>query len=1468
VLKSGCGYVALDAALPMERLRYMVEDSQVSLIITQQHLLDKLPKQSARVICLDTDWTKIAAESKENVNIISNPDDVAYVIYTSGSTGKPKGVAITHQAMANHCAAISRRYELQAGDRVLQFCSIGFDVAVEEIFPSLMSGAAVVIRPDDVISGSDLLHLIAQTRVSVLNLPSAYWNEWVHELSQLNEILPSTLRLMVIGSEKSSSSALSIWSKLCSEQVKFIHAYGTTETAVTSLIYQPENVQQIEPAKNSLPIGRPITNTQVYVLDGYLQPVPSGVAGELCIGGKGLAQGYLNRTDLTAEKFIPNPYSLESDARLYRTGDLARFLLDGNIEFLGRIDEQVKVRGYRIEPGEIEAALCEHEKVNEAVVAIYEDQSGGKRLVAYVVPRQQETTTAFELRSFLQSRLPKYMVPTAFVMLEVLPLTPNGKLDRRALPAPSSERFDQNNDFVAARTPLEKELAAIWTEILGIDEIGIHDNFFELGGHSLLATRVVSRLRQVFHKHIPLRFIFEYPTIAELANPLANHCAEDAQIPVLQSVTRTADLPLSFAQQRLWFINRLEPHSSAYNIATAIRLRGALDINAMKYALTEIVRRHEALRTRFSDIEGTPVQIIETDPHIDFPVEDLKGIERKDAQEELIKRLLQEEAQTAFDLGNGGLLRTRLLAIAEQEHILAITMHHIVSDGWSIEIFIREFISLYEAYKDGQSSALPALPIQYVDFALWQRNWLKGETLERQLAFWKTQLEGVQPLDLPTDRPRPIMQTYAGSQVPLVFDETLTAKLRELSKLEGVTVFMTLLAAFQLLLSRHSGQNDIAVGTPIAGRTQAELEPLIGMFVNTLVMRSKIENHLNFSELIQQVRETALNAYAHQDVPFEKLIEVLQPVRDPGRNPLVQTMFIFNQPKEVLRLRELTIEPLTQDTGTAKLDITLTVTEDETQMVGNIEFNTDLFDRDTIERMCSQFKVLIEAIVDSPDTRVSALPLMNGAERQQILHDWNYTEAAYQEGQSIQSLFESQAIRTPDAVAVSDSEEEITYGELNRRANQLARYLIELGVQPESPVAICLPRSIDLVVALLGVVKSGGCYVPMDAFLPVERLKFMLADSRATIVLTHDNLQQAQPYEGIQVVCMDTEQAFISTQCDDNLSVQTTDDSLMYVIYTSGSTGRPKAVLGTHRGAINRFQWMWKQFPFKKTDVCCIKTSLSFVDSIWECFGPLLAGVPSVVIPDHVVADAEAFIALLAQKRVTRIVVVPSLLDTWVSSGANLQALLPELTLWISSGEALSVRLAEKFASTKPGSSLVNLYGCSEVAADVTWHLCNEFENAGTIPIGRPLDNTQIYILDADLNPTAIGISGEIYVGGYALARGYRAYADATAERFVPNPFSQQAGERLYKTGDLGRYLVNGEVEYFGRADHQIKLRGYRIETAEIEHALASHPGVRQVLVTVSGRSYRIRRYFQTRIAQSGGTTSAFLHGSIGLRHR
>ena len=1443
VLKAGGAYVPLDPTYPQERLAFMLEDSNTSVLLTQSHLLDRLGTKHNRqsaignrqfVICLDTDWPLIAQEPDTNPEDGATPDHLAYVIYTSGSTGVPKGVTVPHRALANHALTMREVFDLTPGDRLLQFISLSFDASAEEFFPTLLSGATLVLSPPGMaLTGADFLRFCEQQEITILHLPVPFWHQWVDDLVADGLPVRVPLKMLLVGGESPAVNRLATWSGLVGRPIRFLNAYGPTEATVTTTFYETRCDEEAIADLSRVPIGRPIANVQVYLLDEQQRPVPVGVPGELYIGGVGVARGYLNRPDLTAERFIPDPFSGEPEARLYRTGDLARYLPDGNIEFLGRVDYQVKVRGFRVELEEIEAVLSQHPAVRQAVVLAREDEPGEKQLVAYVVPEGEARLDVGVLRGYLKKKLPAYMVPSAYVVLDALPLLPSGKVDRRALPAPEGARLEPETAYVAPRTPVEEVLAELWARTLGVERVGIHDDFFELGGHSLLATRLVSRLRQTFQVEIPLRDLFETPTVAGLAERVEVALRADIglEAPPIEPIPRDRELPLSFAQQRLWFLDQLAPGNLFYNIPMAVRLTGRLDVEALERSLNEILRRHEVLRTTFRAEGGKPVQVIAPELRLTLPVEDLSHLPEAEREAEAQRRV-QEEAQRPFDLTQGPLLRVRLLKLGEEEHIATVTMHHIISDAWSMEVFLRELAILYEAFSQGRPSPLPDLPIQYADFAHWQREWLQGEVLERQLAYWKEQLKD-QPLmlDLPTDRPRPAIQSWPGATKRFALPLELSKKLRALSREEGVTLFMTLLAAFQTLLYRYTGQTDISVGTPIANRNRAEIEGLIGFFVNTLVMRTDLSGDPSFREVLKRVREVTLGAYTHQDLPFEMLVEALQPERDLSHTPLFQVMFVLNNaPEKALELSGLHLSPLDVDRGTATFDLTLSLTERPEGLDGYIEYNTNLFDAATIERLVGHFQTLLEGIVADPGQSISRLPLLTEAERRQMLVEWNSTSAPYPQDQCIHKLFEVQVAERPEATAVSFEGAVLTYAELDRRANQLAHYLQKLGVGPEVLVGIAADRSLEMIVGILGVLKAGGAYLPLDPTYPPERLAYMLEDSNASVLLTQSHLLdrlgvqrkdvKRNPQSAIGnrqfTICLDTDWEVIAQEPDTVPQSDVTPDNLAYVIYTSGSTGRPKGTMLSHRGLINLTEVQRRALGLSPESRVLQFASASFDGSVWEIFMALCNGATLYLGRQETMASALELAQLLQEEEISHATLPPSMLRVLPTDN------LSTLQKIISAGEACTPELVERWS---PGRDFFNGYGPTETTVCASLYLCADREPVGP-PIGRPIANTELYVLDRNMEPVPVGIPGELHIGGVGLARGYLGRPELTAERFVPNPFSTEPGARLYKTGDLVRYLPDGNIEFLGRIDHQVKVRGFRIELGEIEAVLKQHPAV------------------------------------------
>jgi amino acid adenylation domain-containing protein len=909
--------------------------------------------------------------------------------------------------------------------------------------------------------------------------------------------------------------------------------------------------------------------------------------------------------------------------------------------------------------------------------------------------------------------------------------------------------------------------------------------------------------------------------------------------PPVSRVPRDRELLLSFAQQRLWFIDKFDPDNAAYNVPVAIRLTGALCVSALDQSLNEIARRHEVLRTTYRSVNGAPTQVIHANVRMELVQTDLSGWPIAEREEEL-QRLLREQTHCPFDLEKHLPLRAALVRLGENEHILLLVTHHIASDGWSSGILFRELSALYGAFCQDNPSPLEDLPIQYADYALWQKQWLQGDVLERQLSYWKKQLQGITPLQLPTDRPRPSITGSEGKTERFTLTQELTKGLKEFSRCQEVTLFMTLLAAFQTLLHRYARQDDIAVGVPTAGRTRMEVEGLIGFFINTLVLRSNFGENPTFRELLASIKKIAWEAYDHQDLPFEKLVEELQPQRSLSQNPLFQVMFqLRNYPTESVKLPGITVEEFAFDRRVTKFDLSIGLREDASEIKGSIEYPTDLFDGSTIRRIIDHFRVLLEGIVANPDRRIAELPLLTDSEKHQLLIEWNDTNKDYPKDKCIHQLFEEQVERTPGAIALVFEGQQLNYRELNNRANQLAHYLRAQGVGPEDLVGICVEPSLEMVIGMLGVLKAGGAYVPLDPSYPKERLAYMLEDADARLILTRQTLMQRIPRYSVDVVCFDRDREEIAKQKKENPAATASAHNLAYVIYTSGSTGTPKGVLGSHQGAVNRFHWMWNKYRFERDEACCQKTSLNFVDSVWEIFGPLLTGVRNVIIPDANVLEPSLLVHSLCENKVTRLVLVPSLLQAMLTASINLEEHLAGLKYLITSGEALPLELCREFLRRVPQCTLLNLYGSSEVAADSTCYDMRANHLSPGIPIGRPIDNTRIFILDGHLNPVPIGVTGELYIGGDGLARGYLNRPELTAEKFIPNPFSHvlskvqagAAGSRLYRTGDLACHLPDGNIEFLGRIDNQVKVRGFRIELGEVEAVLRQHPAVRNAVM-------------------------------------
>jgi amino acid adenylation domain-containing protein len=1263
-------------------------------------------------------------------------------------------------------------------------------------------------------------------------------------------------------------------------RVPFLEAYGMTEAG-------PQIASNRLPPHERKPgsVG-PAAGPDVAIMNDAGHLLATGETGEIVIRGPNVMRAYENNAAANRSAFTRG---------WFRTGDIGHLDADGYLFITGRLKEIINRGGEKIAPREVEEVLLGHPAVAQAVTFAVPHPTLGENVAAAIVLRGSTPVTAAEIRQFATTRLAHFKVPQQVVIVKEIPQGPTGKLQRiglaekLGLAAPGAKQAKAQADFAPPRTPLEESLAGILASVLGLERVGIHDNFFQLGGHSLMATQVIARLQHQFQVELPLQSLFDRPTVAELGELVAQRLAgeraartqnrprEAAPASGTATIPRRSTIdpcPLSFAQQRLWFLDRVEPGNPAYNMLVALRLVGALHVPTLEQSLNEILRRHEALRTTFPTIGGQPVQAIAPAKPRRLPVVDLTSLPACDRQGEAL-RLAAEEAGLPFHLARGPLARATLLRLDAEEHILLFAMHHIISDGWSTQVLYRELETLYDAFAAGRASPLPDLPIQYADFAVWQREWLHGRHgqegggLEAQLAYWKEQLgENLPVLDLPTDRSRPDLQTYRGARQEMVIPHQVTEGLKALSQREGATLFMTLLAAFQTLLFRYSGQDDLVVGTPIANRTRVETEGLIGFFANTLVLRTDLSGHPSFRRLLGRVRATALGAFAHQDLPFEKLVEELQPERDPRHTPLFRVMFAFQNIPGGLTQRPLvlapglTARPLQVDSGTAKFDLTLYLSETEQGLAASWQYNSELFEAATIERMGGHFQTLLAGILADPERRLSELPLLTEAERHQLLRACNPVpphphppsgrlptgDPAPASGERcFHHLFEEQVERTPDAVAVLCDPVQLTYGELNGHANQLARRLQRLGVGPDTRVGVCLTRSAEMVVALLGVLKAGGAYVPLDPEYPRERLAFLLEDARVPVLVTEERLRDQLPQHSAAVVCLESDRDNIARESRQNVESLATAANLAYVIYTSGSTGQPKGVMITHGNVSHYCDAMRGVLRIAAGDRYLHTASFAFSSSARQFMLPLSCGAAIVVATTAQIRDPRALFEVIQQHGVSILDVVPSYWRSCTQLLAHLEpasraALLDnQLRLILSASEPLLWDVPTGWSRFGHGAQLINMFGQTETTGIVTTYPipAGEDDSVKVVPIGRPIANTQVYLLDSFGQLVPLGVKGEMYIGGAGVGKGYLNQPELTAHRFVPDPFSATPGARLYRTGDVARYLPDGKIEFFGRRDQQIKVRGFRVEPGEIEAVLRQHPGVRESVVVAQreGRS-------------------------------
>ncbi|KGV92886.1 non-ribosomal peptide synthetase [Burkholderia pseudomallei] len=1461
VLKAGGAYVPLDPGYASERLRAILDDSRPAIVLADaagRTALDALAG-APPIADLHADASRWSALPSTPPRVEGlTPRHLAYVIYTSGSTGQPKGVMVEHASVVNLWRALDEAiYRTHpSARRVSLNASIAFDSLVKQ-WVQLLSGRTLVVVPEPVrFDGRRLLDAIGRDRIDVFDCTPSQLALIEGARGPEDEAYP---QVTLVGGEAIGEG---MWSELASASSRtYYNVYGPTECTVDATLARIT-------AEHAPHIGGPLANVRAYVLNERLSPAPVGVRGELYIGGAGVVRGYLNRPELTRERFIDDPFV--AGGRLYKTGDLARWRTDGRLEYLGRNDFQVKIRGFRIELGEIEAQLAKVADVREVVVLARDSaaevhDSATEHATPNALSPSPETSTATAaatatatatekrlvayykgdadvaaLRAQAAQHLPSYMVPSAYVRLDAWPLTPNGKLDRRALPAPADDAYARA-EYEAPRGAKEEALAAIWRELLHVERVSRHDNFFELGGHSLLAVQLVSRLRQALSVEVALSTVFDAPVLSALASRLDDNTAE--VLPPIPLAPRDGRIALSLAQQRLWFLTQLEGVSEAYHMSGAVRLDGPLNREVLQRALNRIVMRHEALRTCFVREEGEPIQVIQ--PHADLTVSyhDLREAEsiRHEAgnREQRAKDLSQAHASAPFDLSRDLPVRVLLLQLADEAHVVQVVMHHIASDGWSVGVFLQELSALYGSFIAEQGDPLAPLPLQYADYAAWQRRWLASGQLEKQGAFWQTNLSGAPTLlELPTDRPRPPKQSHAGASVEVKLGAALSERVKRLSQRHGVTPYMTLLSSWAAVLSRLSGQEEVVIGSPVAGRNRTEVEALIGFFVNTLALRLDLSSEPTVGELLKRTKAQVLSAQAHQDLPFDQVVERVKPPRSTAHPPLFQVMFVWqNMPAGELTIPGLTIRAVETPLQTAQFELTLSLQEAGDDIVGHLNYASALFDESTVRRYVTYWRRLLEGMTaGAADQTIVGLPLLDEAERKQVVYEWNATERDYPIEQCIHQLFEAQVDRKPEAIALTFDGRRLSYAELNARANRLAHYLQARGVGPDRLVALCAERGIEMVVGLLAILKAGGAYVPLDPSHPPERLRRMLDDTDPAAVLVDDIGADALASFESHVAARsprvhlsrDIAQWRACSPANPPTPRERAARRLAYVIYTSGSSGEPKGVMNEHRGVVNRLWWMQQTYALDERDAVLQKTPFSFDVSVWEFFWPLMSGARLVIAKPEGHKDPAYLSELIDRERVTTLHFVPSMLQAFLEDEGAARG-CGSVKRVMCSGEALPPSLVKRFYRCLPDARLHNLYGPTEAAVDVTAWACDAEEGGASVPIGRPIANTRIYILDGYGQPVPRGVAGELYIGGVQVARGYLNRPELTRERFVDDPFV--AGGRLYKTGDLARWRTDGSLEYLGRNDFQVKIRGFRIELGEIEAQLARVAGVREAVV-------------------------------------
>ena len=1428
---AGGAYVPIDPVSPRDRVAFLLSDSAPAVLVTQPHLRERLPGFSGPVVALD-----LAEPVAPVAPPVSRalPAHLLYVIYTSGSTGRPKGVQVTRANAARLFTATQGWFHFDARDVWTLFHSYAFDFSVWELWGALRSGGRLVVVPHWITRSPEALYkLLADEQVTVLNqTPSSFGQlmqvDAAPETAQAPEARAAlALRLVIFGGEALDVPGLLPWFRRHGDvRPRLVNMYGITETTV-HVTYRP--LTQDDCAAPGSVIGEPIPDLSLRVLDADGNVVPIGVPGELYVGGAGLSRGYLRRPELDAARF-PVGLAGGPGERLYRTGDLVRYLASGDLEYLGRIDQQVKIRGFRIELGEIEEVLRQQPGVHAAVVLAREDTPGDRRLIGYLAADAEtedaQAALAQAAREHARRLLPEYMVPARVVVLRSLPLTDNGKVDRRALPAPELMRALPPGQRQPPRNFVEEELARVFAEVLGVPGVGVTDNFFELGGHSLLITRVIFAIRDAFHIELPMRALFEAPTVAELARRIQALPRRERGllIPPIRPGTRAARRPTSFAQRRLWFLAQLDPQDYAYNEPLTLTFPGALDVAALERALCEVTRRHEIWRTALVSEGGEPVQVVVPELPVTLPQLDLRAVPAE-SREAAVLHAAQADAQRPFDLTQAPLWRALLLRVADDEHRLFLTLHHVMADGLSIYgVLLVELDALYRAFSAGEPSPLPELPVQFADYAAWQRAWLGPEVLRPQLDYWISHLgRDVSELRLHTDRPRPLTQAQRGGRRVVRIPPELMRRLRTLGHREGATLFIVLLAAWKALLYRYVPQPDVVIGIVTASRQRPELAPLFGFFPNTLALRTQLDGGLPFRALLARVREACIGAYDHQELPFDLLVEALKPKRSVGETPLFRAAFVLDPPlpetSGTFRVGFVDIE-----IESAKFDLHMELVETPEGLLGHLGYSADLFDAATIDRMLAHYQALLESAAAEPDRPIAELPMLTPDDAALLRGFQGGADDAGDAGDvGVHRLFEAQAARRPDALAVWSEDECLSYGELDARAERLAQRLRGIGVGPDALVGVCIERSPELIVALLGVLKAGGAFLPLDAGQPAARIAFQLEDARVCAVVTREQLRARLPETRAEIVTIDGPEPPGRPPRAAGPVAQVAPHHLAYVIYTSGSTGRPKGVLIEHRGIVSTVQATRAAWQLDESGRVLQFASLHFDASVWEILTALCAGAALCLCP-KVPPLGAALARFIERCQASVVMLTPTAMATLPDEG------LSSVRTLVAGGEACPAELVARLGR---GRRFLNAYGPTEISICATISVCDASGGGGAPAIGRPLPGARVYLLDEQRRQVPVGVAGEIYIGGRGAARGYLNRPELSSSRFLPDPFSDVPGARMYRTGDLARYRSDGELMFLGRADDQVKLRGFRIELGEIEAALAAAPGVRQCAVAV-----------------------------------